>query len=331
MPSISPFGPSATASTSAGTGSEVKTTSVCSATCFGELAQTAPFARNGSAAARLRSCTTSWCPAFCRLAAMPLPIMPSPINPTRIFSSAECKTVVERVLPRDASERKDNRPLRAGEELKALIWPTSILPQPLSSTHPTASARLEMTLWNHYVCRNDRKPVLRAWATPFGLPPFERIRPEHFPPAFDRGMAEHAAEIAASPDPEPPSFANTIEALERSGRLLDRVSRVFHNLDSSDTNDALEAIARDYAPKLAAASDADRARPRPVRADRRRSMPRRAKASGSPPDQRRLLERHHLRLVRSGALLEPRAEGAHGGDLRAPGEPAHPVWPERAA
>jgi hypothetical protein len=58
IPSISPFAPSATDSTSAGTGSELKMISVCSATCFGELAQMAPFARNGSAAARLRSCTT---------------------------------------------------------------------------------------------------------------------------------------------------------------------------------------------------------------------------------------------------------------------------------
>jgi len=91
MPSISPLAASATCSTSAGTGSEVKTISVCSPTCFGELAQTAPFARNGSAAARLRSCTTSSCPAFCRLAAMPLPIMPSPMNPARIFPSADRK------------------------------------------------------------------------------------------------------------------------------------------------------------------------------------------------------------------------------------------------
>src|SRR5580704_17189306 len=96
-------------------------------------------------------------------------------------------------------------------------------------------------------------PFFEAWATPFELPPFDRIRPEHFAPAFDRGMREHAADItaiangAASPD-----FANTIEALERSGRLLTRVSRVFNNLTSSATNPTLDAIDRDYAPKLAA-------------------------------------------------------------------------------
>ena len=95
-------------------------------------------------------------------------------------------------------------------------------------------------------------PFFDRWATPLGMPPFDRIRPEHFPPAFDRGMQEEITEIAAiAGTTAAPSFGNTIEALERSGRLLDRVGRVFFNLDSSNTNDALEAIARDYAPKLA--------------------------------------------------------------------------------
>src|ERR1700728_4410101 len=95
-------------------------------------------------------------------------------------------------------------------------------------------------------------PFFTEWHTPFGMPPFDRIRPEHFPPAFDRGMDQQLAEIAtivAAATPQ--SFADTVEALERSGRLLDRVSRVFSNLDSSNTNTALEQIARDYAPRLA--------------------------------------------------------------------------------
>lgn len=58
---------------------------------------------------------------------------------------------------------------------------------------------------------NDRQSVFEAWDRPFGLPPFERLRPEHFPPAFDRAMAEHNAEIAAiTGSAEAPSFANTI-------------------------------------------------------------------------------------------------------------------------
>ena len=102
------------------------------------------------------------------------------------------------------------------------------------------------------VARMTDNPFFETWTTPFGAPPFDRIRPEHFPPAFDRGMAEQIAEIGAiAGSAAAPSFANTIEALERSGRLLDRVSRVFFNLDSSNTSDALETIARDYAPILA--------------------------------------------------------------------------------
>src|SRR6516225_7084642 len=147
-------------------------------------------------------------------------------------------------------------------------------------------------------------PLFETWTTPFGLPPFDRIHPEHFPPAFDRAMAAQNAEIAAiTGSAEAPTFANTIEALERSGRLLDRVSRVFSNLDASDTNEALQAIARDYAPRLAqhrtriALDEGLFARVADLHA-RRETL-------GLAEDQLRLLERHHLRLVRSGALLGP--------------------------
>jgi peptidyl-dipeptidase Dcp len=147
-------------------------------------------------------------------------------------------------------------------------------------------------------------PFFEVWTTPFGLPPFDRIRPEHFAPAFDCGMTEQNAEIAAiTGDAAPPSFANTIEALERSGRLLDRVSRVFSNLDASNSNEALEAIARDYAPRLAqhrmriALDQGLFARIADLYA-RRATL-------ALAEDQMRLLERYHLRLVRSGALLGP--------------------------
>ena len=150
----------------------------------------------------------------------------------------------------------------------------------------------------------SENPFFETWTTPFGLPPFDRIRPEHFPPAFDRAMATHGAEIAAvTGSAVAPTFANTIEALERSGRLLDRVSRVFSNLDSSNANAALEAIARDYAPKLAQHQTK-------ILLDeglfaRIADLHARRDTLGLAADQLRLLERHHLRLVRSGALLGP--------------------------
>jgi peptidyl-dipeptidase Dcp len=147
-------------------------------------------------------------------------------------------------------------------------------------------------------------PFFEAWNTPFELPPFDRIRPEHFPPAFDRGMAEHIAEIEGiAKSPEAPGVANTVEALERSGRLLRRVSRVFNNLTSSATNPELDVIDRDYAPKLAA----HRSR---IMLDaglfaRIDALWHERDRLGLMPDQRRLLERHHLNFVRAGALLDP--------------------------
>jgi peptidyl-dipeptidase Dcp len=146
-------------------------------------------------------------------------------------------------------------------------------------------------------------PFFETWTTPFGMPPFDRIHPEHFSPAFDRGMEEQLAEVAAITASAAPSFANTIGALERSGRLLDRASRVFFNLDASNTNDALEAVARDYAPKLARhqmriSLDAGLF-------ERIAELQARRTSLGLAADQLRLLERYHLRFVRSGALLSP--------------------------
>ncbi|HEX3498009.1 MAG TPA: M3 family metallopeptidase [Stellaceae bacterium] len=150
---------------------------------------------------------------------------------------------------------------------------------------------------------NDN-PFFETWTTPFGLPPFDRIRPEHFPPGFDRGMEEQLTEVAAiAGSAEAPSFANTIEAMERSGRLLGRVSRVFHNLDSSNTSDALEAVARDFAPKLAQHHMRIQLNAELFR--RVADLHERRAALGLEEDQMRLLERYHLDFVRSGALLGP--------------------------
>ena len=149
-----------------------------------------------------------------------------------------------------------------------------------------------------------QNPLFENWATPFGLPPFDRIRPEHFPPALDRGMDEETAEIAAlAQSPEQPTFANTIEALERSRRLLNTVSDLFHNLNASATNKEIDAIARDYAPKLAA--HRSKIALDPALFARIDALHQARDTLGLASDQLRLLERHHLRFVRSGALLGP--------------------------
>src|SRR5262245_32358580 len=92
-------------------------------------------------------------------------------------------------------------------------------------------------------------PFLQDWTGRFGCPPFDRIRPEHFQEAFARAFAAHDAEVAAiAADRAEPSFANTIDALERSGKALGRVSDVFHALAGAHTNDAILAIERELAP-----------------------------------------------------------------------------------
>ncbi len=150
-------------------------------------------------------------------------------------------------------------------------------------------------------------PFSEIWTTPYGLPPFDRIRPEHFPAAFDRGMAEQIAEVEAiAADPQPATFANTIEALERSGRLLNRVANVFFNLTSSNTTDALDTIERDYAPKLAQHHMRVALNPRLFA--RIETLHARRRTLDLAEDQMRLLERRHLGFVRSGAALPSAAK-----------------------
>jgi peptidyl-dipeptidase Dcp len=94
-------------------------------------------------------------------------------------------------------------------------------------------------------------PFFESWDGPFGMPPFDRIRPEHFQPAFERGMAEQGEEIAAIiANPDAADFANTIEALDFSGALLSKVSKVFFNLTSANTSDEIQAIESKMAPLI---------------------------------------------------------------------------------
>jgi peptidyl-dipeptidase Dcp len=147
-------------------------------------------------------------------------------------------------------------------------------------------------------------PLLTPWTTPFGLPPFESIAPEHYRPAFDHALAEQQAQISAiAESTEAPTFANTIEALERSGRTLKKVGGVFFNLAGSHTNDALQAIEREMAPILAKHRNSifmNEALYRRVAAlyDKREGL-------GLDPEQMRVLDRYHTIFVRAGAKLGP--------------------------
>ncbi|MDW7680375.1 MAG: peptidase M3, partial [bacterium] len=94
-------------------------------------------------------------------------------------------------------------------------------------------------------------PFFEEWKTPFSTPPYERIQLKHYMPAFEKGMEQQQKEIEVIVDnADAPTFENTIEAMEKSGELLTKVSNVFYNLNSAHTSDAMQAIAKDVAPLL---------------------------------------------------------------------------------
>ena len=146
-------------------------------------------------------------------------------------------------------------------------------------------------------------PFFEDWTAPFGAPPLDRIRPEHFVPAYDRALAEHAAEIAAiAENRNPPSFENVVVRLEKSGRLLTRVEGVFGNLTSSATSEELQAIELEMAPRLSAHWSAILMHP--VLFARLDEIYRRRDMLGLDAESLRVLERYHLDFVRAGAQLK---------------------------
>lgn len=150
-------------------------------------------------------------------------------------------------------------------------------------------------------------PLLQPWMTPFETPPFDQIKPAHFIPAFEQAFGDHVAEIEAiAADPAAPDFDNTITALERSGRLLNRVAAVFYDLVSAHSSPALLEIdsevslrmARHWNPILMNAA---------LFARIDQLYQRRAELSLTP-EQARLLERTYTRFRRAGAGLDQSAK-----------------------
>ncbi len=147
-------------------------------------------------------------------------------------------------------------------------------------------------------------PLLAEWTLPFGLPPFSEIKPKHFPEAFRAAMAVQTAEYNAIADnADPPTFENTIVALERTGRLWSKVAGVFYNLLGSCTNELLEALALEFAPEFAKHHSELRLNPQLF--ERIDVLQGQADRLDITSEQRRLLARYHLNYVRSGAKLDP--------------------------
>jgi len=145
-------------------------------------------------------------------------------------------------------------------------------------------------------------PFVRPSPLPFEMPPFDRIHDADYAPAFETGMREQLQEVAAiAHSAQPPSFENTIVALERSGRVLDRVASVFYNLNSCNTDPQMQKVDTELAPKLAAHNDAiflDAALWARVAAlyDKRASL-------NLDPESLQLLRRYHTQFVRAGSRL----------------------------
>src|ERR1700720_1590063 len=100
-------------------------------------------------------------------------------------------------------------------------------------------------------------PLLKESTLPYHYPPFDKIKDEHFAPAIEAGMREQLKEVdVVANNSEKPTFDNTVVALERTGRLLDRAERTFSNLNACNTNPAMQKIEKEMAPKLSAHSDA---------------------------------------------------------------------------
>ncbi|CAN5319461.1 M3 family metallopeptidase [soil metagenome] len=153
---------------------------------------------------------------------------------------------------------------------------------------------------------DETNPFAAPSTLPFAFPPFDAVRHEHYRPAFDAGVSEQRTEVAAiTSDPHPATFANTIEALERSGALLDRTMRVFYELANSMATPRMRELEAELIPEWSAHRDAlllDQdlfARVDAVRVAGEGAN------STLTEEQRRLVGRHHRDFVRAGAGVPP--------------------------
>src|SRR5215510_5435309 len=150
-------------------------------------------------------------------------------------------------------------------------------------------------------------PLLRPWQTPLETPPFDAIRPEHFLPAFEQAFVDHSAEVdAITHDPATPDFANTITALERSGKLLTRVSAVFYDLVSAHSNPEILAIDKEISPRMA--RHWNPIMMNAVLFSRIAALHDKRESLALPPEQKRLLERTFINFRRAGAGLSEAAK-----------------------
>ncbi len=152
-------------------------------------------------------------------------------------------------------------------------------------------------------CRSTN-PFFNTWNTPFGVPPYHDIEQSHYLPAFEAAMEKHRQEVQAiTENPAAPTFENTVVALERSGAMLSKVRNVFFSLNSSMTNDEMQAIAKEIAPRLS--KHGDEIRLSAALFDRINAVRQQKDELQTSPEGVRLLEKLHRDFVRGGAKLPP--------------------------
>ncbi|HVK57885.1 MAG TPA: M3 family metallopeptidase, partial [Candidatus Kapabacteria bacterium] len=155
---------------------------------------------------------------------------------------------------------------------------------------------------NSYASEMSENPLLKESTLQYEFPHFDRIKEEHFVPAMEAGMAEQLKEIEAiANNRATATFENTLVAMERSGKTLDRAQRVFSGLNGTHTNPKLQAIEKEMAPKLAAHADAIRLNPALFK--RIQALYEERERLAFDPEAKRLIERYHLDFVRAGAKL----------------------------
>jgi len=146
-------------------------------------------------------------------------------------------------------------------------------------------------------------PFLAEWTTPFQTPPFDQTKDSDYMPALQEGMARQMAEVEAiASSAEPATFANTLEALDRTGSLLTRVSNVFFAMTTNDTNEVLQKVQADVSPLLAKHQDDIFLNPKLF--ERIKAVYDQRASLGLQPEQARLLERIYKTFVRGGANLD---------------------------
>jgi len=171
-----------------------------------------------------------------------------------------------------------------------------------------AVTMLANTTTNTSHAATDENPLLADWGGPYGgVPPFDRVQIPLFKPALEAAIAERLTEVQKiASDPAPPTFENTIVALERTGRALDRVGTLYGVWESTMASPEYQVVQREMAPRLAAAEDEITQNEALFkRVEAVYNSPEKAKLN---PEQQRLVWVYYTQLVRAGARLSAEAK-----------------------